>query len=89
MALTIDEKQIIIADFKTHDVDTGSPEVQVALLTEKINRVTNHLTEHDHDDHTRVGLLKLVGKRRRILRYLRSKDQMRYKNLIKRLGIRG
>ncbi|PIZ48057.1 30S ribosomal protein S15 [candidate division WWE3 bacterium CG_4_9_14_3_um_filter_41_6] len=89
MALSTVEKQSIITDYKTHDVDTGSPEVQVALLTEKITRVTAHLSEHGHDDHTRVGLLKLVGKRRRILRYLRSKDEVRYKNLIKKLGIRG
>ncbi|NCS32234.1 30S ribosomal protein S15 [bacterium] len=89
MALTIDEKQLIITEHKTHDADTGSPEVQVALLTVSIHRLSEHLSEHNHDFHSRVGLLKMVGKRRRLLRYLRQKDEARYKTLIKKLGIKG
>lgn len=89
MALTLDEKLNIILEFKTHEKDTGSPEVQVALLSKQINRLTDHLGEHKHDEHSRRGLLQLVGKRRRVLRYLNKKDTIRYKNLIKRLGLKG
>lgn len=88
MALTTDEKLKIIVNYKTHPEDTGSPEVQIALLTEKISRLTNHLGTHPHDFHSRRGLLQMVGKRKRLLRYLRKKDEMRYKNLVDKLGLK-
>lgn len=88
MSLSKDDKLKIITDFKTHIKDTGSPEVQVALLTEKINRLTTHLKEHPHDFHSRRGLLQMVGKRRRILRYLMKKDPDRYKNTVGRLNLK-
>ena len=78
----------IIRDYQTHEGDTGSPEVQVALLTERINHLTEHLRIHTHDYDTRRGLLKLVGSRRRQLRYLSKKDVGRYRTLIGRLGLR-
>jgi len=89
MALNIDAKQDIIGQYKTHPDDTGSPEVQIALLTERINRLTEHLKLHAHDFHSRRGLLFMVGRRRRLLRYLIRKDEIRYKNLIERLGLKG
>ena len=88
MALTKDRKSGIIGDYKTHDSDTGSPEVQVALLSERINYLTEHFKVHAKDHHSRRGLLKLVGQRRRLLDYLKSKDSDRYAALIQRLGIR-
>ena len=88
MALTKDRKTGIIGDYKTHDSDTGSPEVQVALLSERINYLTVHFKVHAKDHHSRRGLLKLVGQRRRLLDYLKSKDSDRYAALIQRLGIR-
>ena len=88
MALTKDRKTGIIGDYKTHDSDTGSPEVQVALLSERINYLTEHFKAHAKDHHSRRGLLKLVGHRRRLLDYLKSKDSDRYADLIRRLGIR-
>lgn len=88
MALTTDEKIKIITGFKTHEKDTGSPEVQVALLTEKVNRLTAHLNDHGHDFHSRRGLLGIIGKRRRLLRYLRKKDTLRYKNIIEKLDLK-
>jgi len=78
----------IIGEYKTHDGDTGSPEVQVALLSERINYLTEHFKVHAKDHHSRRGLLKLVGQRRRLLDYLKSKDMGRYATLIQRLGIR-
>ena len=78
----------IIGDYRTHDSDTGSPEVQVALLSERINYLTEHFKVHAKDHHSRRGLLKLVGQRRRLLDYLKSKDSDRYAALIQRLGIR-
>lgn len=78
----------VIREYGQHDADTGSPEVQVALLTERINHLTDHLREHKHDHHSRRGLLMLVGKRRRLLNYLRSKDVERYRALIAALGLR-
>lgn len=78
----------IIRDYQTHEGDTGSPEVQIALLTERINHLTEHLRIHTHDYDTRRGLLKLVGSRRRQLRYLSKKDVGRYRTLIGRLGLR-
>ena len=82
------DTQTIVADFGTHDTDTGSPEVQVALLTERINHLTDHLRTHKKDHHSRRGLLMMVGKRRRLLGYLRDQDVERYRSLIARLGLR-
>ena len=78
----------LIDEYKTHDGDTGSPEVQVALLTERIRHLTEHLKMHKKDHASRRGLLMLVGQRTRLLRYLTAKDRSRYQNLIKRLGLR-
>jgi small subunit ribosomal protein S15 len=86
--LTKDRKTGIIGDYRTHESDTGSPEVQVALLSERINYLTEHFKIHAKDHHSRRGLLKLVGQRRRLLDYLKSKDSDRYAALIQRLGIR-
>ena len=88
VALTKDKKETLIGSYRTHDKDTGSPEVQVALLSERINYLTEHFKSHAKDHHSRRGLLKLVGQRRRLLDYLKSKDTDRYAELIKRLGIR-
>ena len=81
-------KEKIIAEYATHEGDTGSPEVQVAVLTYRINELTDHLRTHIHDDHSRRGLLKMVGKRRNLLDYLAKKDIERYRTLIARLGLR-
>lgn len=78
----------IVEEFGTHESDTGSPEVQVAMLTERINHLTEHLRDHKHDHHSRRGLLLMVGKRRRLLDYLRREDVERYRNLISKLGLR-
>lgn len=83
-----ERKQAIIEEFKLHDGDSGSTDVQVALLTERINELTEHLKVHRHDYHSQRGLLKLVGQRRRLLRYLDREDTPRYKSLISRLGLR-
>ena len=88
MALSKDRKTDLIGTYKTHDSDTGSPEGQVALLSERINYLTEHFKTHAKDHHSRRGLLKLVGQRRRLLDYLKSKDSERYAELIRRLGIR-
>jgi small subunit ribosomal protein S15 len=88
MALLKEQKDDIIAGFRVHETDTGSPEVQIALLTERINGLTDHLREHKHDHHSRRGLLKLVGRRRRLLAYLSEKDVERYRATIARLGLR-
>ncbi len=88
MALQKVQKDDIISDFRVHESDTGSPEVQIALLTERINGLTGHLREHRHDHHSRRGLLKLVGRRRRLLAYLSDKDVERYRATITRLGLR-
>ena len=88
MRLSVDKKKSLIEQFKTHDGDTGSPEVQIALLSERINGLTDHFKTHKKDHHSRRGLLKLVGQRRRLLDYLKSKDSERYAELIRRLGIR-
>ncbi|HAL46702.1 MAG: 30S ribosomal protein S15 [SAR202 cluster bacterium] len=82
------EKQAIIAEYQTHDGDTGSTETQVAVLTARILRLTQHLRENKHDESTRRGLLKMVGRRRRLLRYLNAQDVARYRTLISRLGLR-
>ena len=88
MALQQAQKSEIITGFRVHDADTGSPEVQIALLTERINGLTDHLREHRHDHHSRRGLLKLVGRRRRLRAYLSAKDIERYRATIARLGLR-
>jgi small subunit ribosomal protein S15 len=88
MALEKDQKNDIIGEYQVHGSDTGSPEVQVALLTERINQLIEHLKLHTHDHHSRRGLLKLVGRRRRLLAYISSKDRDRYRALIERLGLR-
>jgi small subunit ribosomal protein S15 len=88
MALYKAQKDEIITNFQTHEGDTGSPEVQIALLTERINGLVEHLREHSHDNHSRRGLLKLVGRRRRLLAYLSQKDVERYRATIERLGLR-
>jgi small subunit ribosomal protein S15 len=82
------DKTATIAEYRTHDSDTGSPEVQVALLTERINHLTEHLKTHKKDHHSRRGLLMLVGRRRRLLDYVRKTDVERYRALIARLGLR-
>jgi small subunit ribosomal protein S15 len=86
--LATEKKQEIINSFKTHDSDTGSPEVQIAILTERITYLTEHFKIHKKDHHSRRGLLKLVGQRRRLLDYLKGKELDRYKKVIERLGIR-
>ena len=88
MALAKEAKIEIIGQYKTHATDTGSPEVQVALLTRRINGLTDHFKTHAKDNHSRRGLLKLVSQRRRLLDYLRSNDADRYREVISRLGIR-
>ncbi|HET8542199.1 MAG TPA: 30S ribosomal protein S15 [Anaeromyxobacter sp.] len=88
MALVQEKKQELVQRYKRHEKDTGSPEVQVALLSERITHLTEHFKTHKKDHHSRRGLLKLVGQRRRLLDYLRTSDQARYKSLIEQLGIR-
>ena len=82
------EKNEIIAQYATHEGDTGSPEVQIALLTQRINHLNEHLKEHKQDNHSRRGLLKMVGKRRGLLDYLKEKDIMRYRAIVEKLGLR-
>ena len=86
--MTQAEKQAIIKEYATHEGDTGSPEVQVAVLTTRINELTEHLKVHKKDHHSRRGLLKMVGQRRNLLKYLKDNDLERYRNLIARLGLR-
>ncbi len=88
MALASETKQTVVQNYRTHEKDTGSPEVQIALLTERINGLTDHFKLHSKDHHSRRGLLMLVGKRRRLLEYLRRNDVNRYREVIKRLGLR-
>jgi small subunit ribosomal protein S15 len=88
MAITQEKKQQLIMEHRVHEQDTGSPEVQVALLTENINSLTQHLREHKKDHHSRRGLLKMVGQRRKLLVYLKEKDVSRYSALIAKLGLR-
>ena len=88
MSITADEKQRIMKEFATKDGDTGSPEVQVAVLSSRIATLTEHFKTHAKDNHSRRGLLKLVAQRRKLLDYVRGKDEARYQDLIKRLGIR-
>ena len=84
----MENKERIIQEHRTHEGDTGSPEVQVAVLTQRIAHLTEHLREHKHDYHSRRGLLKMVGNRRRLLKYLQKKDVDRYRALIAKLGLR-
>ncbi len=86
--LAAEKKKEIIENYKTHDGDTGSPEVQVALLSERINGLSDHFKANKGDHHSRRGLLKMVGRRRRLLEYVKKQDVERYKSLIKRLGLR-
>ena len=88
MPLSTDVKKQIMAEYATREGDTGSPEVQVAMLTQRIKDLTEHSREHKHDHHSRRGLLLLVGQRRHLLRYLETTDIERYRSLIKRLGLR-
>jgi len=83
------DKSATIAEHRLHETDTGSPEVQIALLTERIEHLTEHLREHKHDHHTRRGLMKLIGKRRRLMAYLRNNDIERLRQIRATLGIRG
>ena len=89
MALTKEQKDQVIEKFKKHDNDSGSPEVQIALLTERINTLSAHFKSHTKDHHSRRGLLKMVGQRKRLLAYLKKKDLEGYRALIKELGLRG
>jgi len=86
--LTPEEKTKIIEKYKLHDMDTGSPEVQVALLTEEIKRLVLHLKTHPKDFHSKRGLLKMVAKRRKFLRYLKEEEEKRYKSIIKKIGLK-
>ena len=86
--LATEKKQEIIKVFKTHESDTGSPEVQIALLSERINSLSSHFKAHKADHHSRRGLLKMVGQRRRLLDYIKKKDLERYKGIIEKLGLR-
>ena len=88
MAPDLARKTDLIHDFRTHDADTGSPEVQIALLTRRVEQLTDHFRSHTKDYHSRLGLIKMVGKRRRLLDYLKRKDFERYQRIIARLGIR-
>lgn len=88
MSITKEKKSELIEEFHRHDKDTGSPEVQIAILSTRISQLTNHLREHKHDESSRRGLLKLVGQRRRLLAYMRRKDYARFIAITDRLGIR-
>ncbi|MBO33943.1 MAG: 30S ribosomal protein S15 [Rhodospirillales bacterium] len=88
MSITAERKQELITEYATNDGNTGSPEVQIAILTERINNLTDHLKTHKKDHHSRRGLLMMVGQRRRLLDYLNAKKVSRYEDLIKRLGLR-
>jgi small subunit ribosomal protein S15 len=88
MSLSLERKREIINEFKTHENDTGSPEVQIAILTTRINELNEHLREHKKDHHSRRGLLKMVGQRRNLLNYLKKNDIARYRTLIGKLGLR-
>jgi small subunit ribosomal protein S15 len=88
LSLTVEKKTQIVDAYRTHQTDTGSPEVQIAILSEKIAYLTDHFKTHAKDHHSRRGLLRMVGKRRRLLDYLKEKDIARYRSIIERLGIR-
>ncbi|KZE38148.1 30S ribosomal protein S15 [Bhargavaea cecembensis] len=88
MALTKERKNELIQEFQTHESDTGSPDIQIAILTEEINNLNEHLRTHKKDHHSRRGLYKMVGRRRNLLKYLRENDVQRYRDLIAKLGLR-
>ncbi|HJC60759.1 MAG TPA: 30S ribosomal protein S15 [Candidatus Dietzia intestinigallinarum] len=88
MALSTEQKKAVLAEYGIHETDTGSPEAQVALLSKRIEQLTEHLKSHQHDHHSRRGLLLLVGRRRRLLKYVAKVDIERYRSLIQRLGLR-
>ena len=88
MSITAEEKTSIVKDYRTHDKDTGSPEVQIAILTKRINELTEHLKSHKKDHSSRRGLLKMVGRRNSLLKYLTREDRTRYQQIIGRLGLR-
>ena len=88
MSITAEEKKQIVGEYKVHESDTGSPEVQIAILSERINYLTEHFKTHPKDHHSRRGLMMLVGQRRRLLDYLKGKDVKRYRGLIEKLGLR-
>ena len=88
VALTVDQKKTILSEYGLHETDTGSPEAQIAMLTKRISDLTEHLKTHKHDHHSRRGLLLLVGRRRRLLKYIAKVDVARYRSLIERLGLR-
>jgi small subunit ribosomal protein S15 len=88
MSITAERKQELVKEFATHEGDTGSPEVQVSILTERIKNLTEHFKDHKKDNHSRRGLLKMVSQRRRLLDYVKAKEVKRYETLIARLGIR-
>jgi small subunit ribosomal protein S15 len=88
MAISQERKTELIEEHRVHETDTGSPEVQIAVLTEEINTLNDHLREHKKDHHSRRGLLKMVGRRKHLLTYLRNKDVVRYRDLIAKLGLR-
>ncbi|MCS1351267.1 30S ribosomal protein S15 [Mechercharimyces sp. CAU 1602] len=88
MTLSLEKKKEIMEEYKTHENDTGSPEVQIAILTHRITELNEHLREHKKDHHSRRGLLKMVGQRRNLLNYLKKKDITRYRTLISKLGLR-
>ncbi|HEX7198385.1 MAG TPA: 30S ribosomal protein S15 [Dongiaceae bacterium] len=88
MSITVERKQALMKEYATAEGDTGSPEVQVALLSERIKNLTDHLQTHEKDFHSRRGLLVMVGQRRRLLDYLKQKNEQRYRELIERLGLR-
>lgn len=88
MTMNTEQKQELISKFRVHETDTGSPEVQIALLTKRINHLTEHLKMHKKDHHSRRGLLKMVGQRRGLLNYLKNKELTRYRELIEELGLR-
>jgi small subunit ribosomal protein S15 len=88
MSITAERKNVLVSEYATKPGDTGSPEVQVAILTERINNLTGHFRTHAKDNHSRRGLLKMVSQRRSLLDYVKSKDEARYRTLIERLGVR-
>ena len=88
MSLTLERKSELVQTYRTHDTDTGSPEVQIAILSEKISYLTEHFKTHAKDHHSRRGLLRMVGRRRRLLDYLKDRDVARYRSIIDKLGIR-
>lgn len=88
MALSTEDKKAVLAEYGIHETDTGSPEAQIAMLTKRISQLTEHLKTHKHDHHSRRGLLLMVGRRRRLLKYIAKTDIARYRSLIERLGLR-